>query len=952
MGGTWTRRRFLATCGTSAAGAYLIDQQAAWAALATPVDEDGYDLWLRYRLVDRSTLLSSYRKAFTEIVHAPDVGVLASAEAELVRGLSGLLGRSIDVVRAPSRDGAVVFGTPETSPIVRQYVPAEVLERVGAEGYVLRRARVGGFDVVLVASVGDRGVLYGVFHLLRLLQTQRDVSRLDVTERPANPLRLVNHWDNLDGSVERGYAGTSVFHWHELPETPPHYVDYARTLASIGINGAVVNNVNANADFLSSEMIQKLVPLADILRAWGVRFHLSANFACPIELGGLDTADPLDPAVRAWWRDKAAEIYQRIPDFGGFLVKANSEGQPGPLDYGRTHADGANLLAEALEPHGGIVIWRAFVWHGPETWADEAYETFQPLDGEFADNALVQIKNGPIDFQVREPAHPLFGALPHTNSMMELQITQEYTGQSTHLCYAVPMWKEVYGFDTHAAGTGTTVADIVAGSVYDYRHSGVAGVMNFGSDVNWTRHHLAAANTHGFGRLAWNPRLTSAQIAEEWVRMTFGSHAQLVEVLTRMLLRSREIYESYNSPLGAGFVQAGADHFDPCVECNEPWHQSDGEGVGFDRTVATGTGTTGHYHPAVSAVFESLDTCPDELLLFWHHVPYIHRLHSGKTVIQHIYDSHFDGLEDAYGLRQLWKAQQSQVDSRRYAEVWERFDRQVDHATRWRDNLVPYWFSHSRILDEQRSWVQARFAQRSAVLHEGAEYHMDLSIGNASPDDLDLTVALDVPDGWTSGATPVAVPSRELRDVSVAVQPGGPPGTTLLGARIDAGGNDVLVDSAEVLTTPSGQRCVLALDAGTATSPRHAGYRPLTPADAWGPGAGYGWIGEAPQSRDRAEWDDPLLRDFVNDIPARTLRVAVPAGRHETYLLVGDATVNSHPTFVHAGGERLAESTFLWRGQFEWLHFTLDGGTSGREVDLELSSVPGEHWHLVALAVM
>jgi alpha-glucuronidase len=562
----------------------------------------------------------------------------------------------------------------------------------------------------------------------------------------------------------------------------------------------------------------------------------------------------------------------------------------------------------------------------------------------------VQIKNGPIDFQVREPAHPLFGALPHTNSMMELQITQEYTGQSTHLCYAVPMWKEVYGFDTHAAGTGTTVADIVAGSVYDYRHSGVAGVMNFGSDVNWTRHHLAAANTHGFGRLAWNPRLTSAQIAEEWVRMTFGSDPQVVEILTRMLLASREIYESYNSPLGAGFMQGGGDHFDPCAACNEPWHQSDSEGIGFDRTIATGTGTTDHYHPPVTAVFESLDRCPDELLLFFHHVPYTHRLDSGKTVIQHIYDTHFEGLEDAYGLRRQWRTLGRQVDARRYAEVLERFDRQVEHATQWRDTLVSYWFSHSRVLDEQRSWVQAQFAQRSTVMHEGSPYQVQVSVGNASPKGLDGTIALDVPDGWTSDATPVAVPSRELRDVSVAVQSGGKPGTFLVGARIDAGGLDVLADLTEVLTVPAGQRCVLALDAGSASSPLLDGYRRLTPGDAWNPEAGYGWIGGAPQSRDR-ESPDPLLRDFVNDIPARTLRVAVPAGEHEAHLLVGD-TFNAHPTYVHSGGELLGQSTFLFRGDYVWVHFTLDGGAAGREVDLELSSVPGEHWHLVALAVI
>ncbi|MBM7784715.1 alpha-glucuronidase family glycosyl hydrolase [Tenggerimyces flavus] len=950
MNAKWTRRRLLGTSAAVAAGTYLLDQQAAWAALTTSADEDGHELWLRYRQVDEPRLLASYRRAFTQVVKAGD-GVLASAQAELVRGLSGLLGRSIGVVDAPTRSGAVVLGTPESSPIVRSHCPAAELEKLGPEGYVVRRARVGKVDVVLVASAGERGVLYGAFHLLRLLQTQRGVEKLNVAERPANPLRLANHWDNLDGSVERGYSGTSIFHWYDLPEIKPHYVEYARAMASVGINATVVNNVNANAEFLSSEMIEKLAPLADTLRAWGIKLQLSANFASPMVLDGLETADPFDPAVRTWWRDKATEIYTHIPDFGGFLVKANSEGQPGPVDYGRTHADGANLLAEALEPHGGIVIWRAFVWHGPETWADEAFETFQPLDGEFAANALVQIKNGPIDFQVREPAHPLFGALPRTNSMMELQVTQEYTGQSTHLCYAVPLWKEVYDFDTHGAGPGTTVASVVGGTAFDYGHSGVAGVMNFGSSTNWTGHHLAAANTHGFGRLAWNPQLSAEQIADEWVRSTFGSHRSLVTVLTGMLLHSREIYESYNSPLGAGFVQGGGDHLDPCVRCNEPWHQSDASGVGFDRTVATGTGTTGHYFPAVTSVFESLDTCPDELLLFFHHVPYTHRLRSGKTVIQHIYDSHFSGLENASRLRSLWQGLRRQVDPRRHREVLARFDRQVDHARQWRDTLVTYWFEKSRILDRRRSWVQAQFGPMWTVLHESSPAPMELTVGNATSGALSLAVAVDVPEGWTSATVDVDVPSRELVPVSVPVQPGGPPGYFLVGVRMGAR-KDVLVDPIEVLTTPAASRCVLALDAGTAASPLHDGYRRLTPSDAWNAEVGYGWVGTAPESRDRTGNTDALLRDFVNDNAASTLRIAVPAGAHDAYLLVGDADVRSFATYVRVDGKVVAESPFLFRNDFAWLHVPLDGGASGRSVDLELSSAPNEHWHLVALALI
>lgn len=393
--------------------------------------------------------LEAYRSTFSQVVRQGDAVVLRSAETELLRGLSGLLGQPVDTSAAPTRDGAIVLGTPATSPLVRDHVPAQQLADLGPEGYLIRSLTVSGRRVTVIASEGERGVLYGAFHLLRLLQTHQRADAVDVQERPAAPLRLANQWDNLDRTVERGYAGPSIFHWDELPAVLPRYTDYARALASVGMNGTVINNVNANPQFLSSEMIRNLAALAEVLRAWGVTLYLSANFASPMVLGGLATADPLDAGVRTWWQAKADEIYDNIPDFGGFLVKANSEGQPGPVDYARTHADGANALAEALRPHGGIVIWRAFVWHDVETWARESYQTFQPLDGQFADNVILQMKYGPIDFQVREPVHPLFGALPNTNSMLELQITQEYTGQATHLCYLVPLWKEVYDFDTH-----------------------------------------------------------------------------------------------------------------------------------------------------------------------------------------------------------------------------------------------------------------------------------------------------------------------------------------------------------------------------------------------------------------------------------------------------------------------------------------------------------------------
>ncbi|GAB3433759.1 alpha-glucuronidase family glycosyl hydrolase [Flindersiella endophytica] len=959
MGIEFSRRRLLAGGGAIAAGGLLLPSPIAWAeafetqaqALAA-ADEDGHELWLRYRLVDNSVRLSAYRRALTHVVAPGDDDVLRSAAGELQRGLAALTGRTIPAEPTPSRDGAVIVGTPETSPIIAKTIDQAELERLGPEGYRIKRQRVQGFDAILVAAKTVRGALYGTFDLLRRLQTHQDIERLDVRERPANPLRLANHWDNLDGSVERGYAGTSIFDWHDLPEIKPHYADYARALASIGMNGAVVNNVNANAKFLDSDWLERLAPLADVFRKWGLTFYLSANFAGPIQLGGLPTADPLDEAVIAWWRAKAAEIYDRIPGFGGFLVKANSEGQPGPVDYGRTHADGANLLANALQPYGGIVVWRAFVWHGPSTWAQESYETFQPLDGQFADNVILQIKNGPIDFQVREPVHPLFGALPNTNSMMELQVTQEYTGQSTHVCYLVPLWKEVYDFDTHAAGAGTTVADIVSGSAYGYSRSGVAGVMNFGDSTCWTGHHLAAANTHGYGRLAWNPALKAADLAGEWARMTFGPDPRQVQLLSQMLLRSRAIYESYNSPLAAGFVQGGGDHFDPCLACNEPWHQSDAEGLGFDRTIATGPGVTGLYHPPVRDRLESLETCPDELLLFFHHVPYTHRLHSGKTVIQHIYDSHFDGLQGAAWLRASWQAQRAYVDARRYREILDRLDRQVAHARQWRDTLLSYWYAHSRILDERRSWVQAQYVQPPRAMHEGTSYEVRLTVGNASRAAVNAVASLEVPDGWNASRTPVSLPAGELTEVTVTVQPGPQPAEWRIRARVEAGDLEQLVETAEILTAPDGQGCVLALDAGPATSPLQPGYTRLTPDNAWDPAAGFGWVAGAPQSRDRgADGSDPLLRDFVNDSATRTLRVAVPPGVHDTYLLVGDEDVRSFATYVHVDGELVGESRFLFGNEFTWLTFALDGGTAGRDVDIVLSAPEGEHWHLVALTV-
>jgi alpha-glucuronidase len=950
----FTRRSLLLGGGALAASAAMLEPRAAWAFPAPP-GEDGYELWLRYRRVEDNHLLAAYRRAFTHVVVADKGPALRSAGEELANGLSAMLGRTIRRGSRPAGDGALIVGTPRSSRWVAGHIDAAQLAKLGPEGYLITKRRVDGADAVIVASAGERGALYGAFHLLRLLQTRQRVTALDVKERPVNQLRLANHWDNIDRTVERGYAGLSIFHWDELPEVRRRYVDYARALASIGMNGTVVNNVNASARFLSTDMINGLVALAGVLRSWGLTLYLSANYASPITLGGLATADPFDEGVRAWWRAKAAEIYRAIPDFGGFLVKANSEGEPGPADYGRTHADGANMLAEMVRPYGGIIMWRAFLHNfDPATWAHLSYQTFAPLDGKFAGNVVLQIKNGPIDFQVREPVHPLFGALPNTNSMLELQITQEYTGHTTHLCYLVPEWKEIYGFDTYGNGPGTTVARVVDGSAYGSSHGGVAGVMNFGDDRDWTGHQLAAANTHGYGRLAWNPALSAAAIAEEWTRMTFGGDRRTVETVTGMLLTSWRTYENYTSPLGSGFMIGDGQHFNPSAEGNQPWHRADAEGVGFDRTKATGDGDVGMWRPPVRDMFESLASCPDELLLFFHHVPYRYRLHSGKTVIQHIYDSHFSGQEDVVSMRKRWRALRGDVDASRYADVLERFDLQVAHSTVWRDTLVAYFFERSKIFDERRGWLQVRLSSVPALL-SGIPNRVPVTVGNATLGRADAVARLVTPDGWTSGTQRISLASREFGTVSLAVKSAGRPADAApLGGDADSGHRLVLTGTSattQVLVAPPGQLCHLALDGGNPSSPVQATYRRLSPTDGWDADRGYGWVGGAPQSRDRGGAFDALRRDFVNDTTARTLRIAVPAGVHDTYLLVADNN-GMFPTYVKSGGKLLAKSDLIDGGGFAWIRFPLDGGAAGREIDLELSGDPGEHWHLNALAVI
>ncbi len=602
--------------------------------------------WLKYRPTGKPLNLPTNVRVLGRSL------VEETAAAELRRGLVSLSGGS------PLETGPnmIVLGTAEEmqshQPDQRKSSPLEPDEFVIAwnkEGLVRELDVVGG---------SDRGVLYGVFHLLRLLAQGGDVRSSNVRERPAMAIRWVDEWDNADGTIERGYAGRSIFFdGGKVREDLAAVGEYARLLASVGINGCNANNVNNAGPFLEPQMLSGLASVADTMRPWGVRLAISVDIASPQKIGGLATYDPLDPAVKAWWNTKANEIYALIPDLAGFTVKADSEGQPGPSSFGRTPADAANTLAAALAPHGGVVLYRAFVYNHHLDWRDPkadraraAYDIFHPLDGKFADNVIVQIKEGPIDFQAREPVSPLFGGLTQTSQAMELQITQEYLGQQRHLVYIAPMWKQVLDFDMRVDAKATPVKQIIAGTAFHRQLGGMVGVAGVGQEA-WLGSPLATANLYAFGRLAWNPNLTPEQIADEWTRQTVSGNPAVVRTVGQMLMKSWPAYESYTGPLGMQtLTDITGTHYGPNIESSEnngwgQWHRADHDGVGMDRSVATGTGYAGQYPPELAKMYESAATTPDELLLFFHHVPYTYKLHSGKTVIQHIYDSHYQGAE-------------------------------------------------------------------------------------------------------------------------------------------------------------------------------------------------------------------------------------------------------------------------------------------------------------------
>ncbi len=673
------------------------------ALLARPLQaEDGYRLWLRYDELDTATRTALELRIRRLVAPQLRSARLEAAVAELERGFGGLLGHDVPL-ETQAADGAVLIGTPNTLPAIGALnLP---LTGLGTEGYLIRSVIVGGHPVTVVAANDALGDVYGAFALLRLAQRGAPLAHLDIRDAPKIKLRILDHWDNLDRSVERGYAGRSLWDWTTLPAyRDPRYTDYARADASIGINGAVLNNVNAKADSLDAEYIAKAAALADVFRPYGVRVYLSARFSAPIELGGLKTADPLDPAVRAWWRAKANEIYEAIPDFGGFLVKANSEGQPGPQDYGRTHADGANMLATALAPHGGVVLWRAFVYGGnPEDRAKQAYAEFAPLDGKFAPNVILQVKNGPIDFQPREPFHPLFGAMPKTPLALELQITKEYLGFATHLVYLGKLFEEVLDADTYTHGPGSTVARVVDGSLEGHSLSAIAGVANTGTDRDWCGSPFNQANWYAFGRLAWNPELSADAIAREWLEMTFSRDPHFVDTAADLMRRSREAPVDYMTPLGLAHQMATGTHYGPgpwVANLSRPewnpvyYNRADAEGIGFDRT-KTGSDAVAQYAPRVAERFGNLATVPDEYLLWFHHVPWDYEMRDGRTLWRDLVLRYERGVAEVRQMQVTWAGLERYVDPGRFEKTAAFLEIQEREAQWWRDACIAYFESLS-----------------------------------------------------------------------------------------------------------------------------------------------------------------------------------------------------------------------------------------------------------------
>jgi len=686
-----------------------------------------YSCWLGYKEI----INSDYKEYFENIVISYRSEMIDSAISELNRAFE----QSYNVKR-PN-------GVYENDKEIKgnNYIKLEKKhdEDLINDGFKIRYEKtIDGKECISILSKNDNGILYGVFALLRLFEQKYDLKSKEIIDNPKKNIRIVNHWDNIDGTVERGFAGNSVLFEscrnkdimsevmnaiggiaatneglrkafndeYTVASDLERINDYARMLSSVGINGIIINNTNVHKaeTYLIDDKISIVKIISEIMGRWGVKTYLSINFAAPITLGDLQTSDPLDNDVIEWWKKKAEYVYSVIPNLGGFMVKADSEGRPGPFTYGRNHADGANMLASAIAPYGGMLIWRCFVYNCRQDWRDHtidrakaAFDCFSPLDGEFLDNVFLQIKNGPMDFQVREPITPLFGAMDKTNKLIEFQITQEYTGQQKHVCFLVPWWKKILSTPTYANSSTNNV---------EQRINGIAAIVNVGNDENWTGHFLAQANLYGYGRLAWDSNISSEQITEEWIKLTFGNDSLVMKNISQILMNSWETYEKYTSPLGIGWMVSPGHHYGPDVDGYEfsPWgtyHRADCKGIGIDRTLESGTGYSGQYNEPLKSQYNNLERCPDELLLFFHHVPYTYVLKSGKTVIQHIYDTHFEGFESVEEFINKWNKLKGIIPVDVYEQVLERLNIQLDSARDWRDQINTYFYRMSGIEDEK-----------------------------------------------------------------------------------------------------------------------------------------------------------------------------------------------------------------------------------------------------------
>ncbi len=655
---------------------------------------DGSQLWLA------GELLSSNEKVMpTGIIALGDGIVFETAKEELKNGLGHLYHKSIPEVDTETKGGIVLSTTQQK--IAKDEVENKELKELGSEGFIIKY--IEDKAQLLITANSNKGLLYGVFHYLRLLQTEAvEWQQINVVQRPDYQKRILIHWDNLDGSVERGYAGRSIWQWDSLPQAvSPLYKPYARANASIGINGTVLNNVNANPQILTTEYLDKAKIIADQLRPYGIQVYLSVNFASPAILGNLPDSNPKSEKVVKWWQKKVSEIYTLIPDFGGFLVKANSEGQPGPMDYGCTHADGANMLADALKPYGGIVMWRAFVYNpSGNDRAKQAYDEFMPLDGQFRSNVIIQVKNGPVDFQPREPFSPLFGAMQKTAIMPELQITQEYLGFSDHWVYLGTLYHEFLQADTYAKGKGSTIAKTTDGSLFKHDYSAIAGVANVGLDNNWCGHPMAQANWYVFGRLAWNTKADVSKIAEEWVEQTVTHQTEAVAVIKDIMIRSREATVNYMTPLGLHHLMGWDHHYGP-----EPWctiegarpdwlptyyHKADSLGIGFNRS-STGSNAVAQYFEPVRSLFDDEKTCPLEYLLWFHHVAWTKKLSTGNTLWDELCFRYQKGVDEVRDFQREWEKLKPLVQPELFEKVQYKLRIQMREAIWWHDACLLYF---------------------------------------------------------------------------------------------------------------------------------------------------------------------------------------------------------------------------------------------------------------------